>query len=56
MYYKVEKNKLKANTMKKKFKFTETQIQKMLLHIALNFEIKIINEDIEPHMNSEENQ
>lgn len=46
MYYKIEKNKLKATTMKKKYKFTEASLQKMLLHIALNFEIKKSNEDI----------
>lgn len=37
MFYKVEKNKLKANTLKKKYNFKETELQKMLLHMALNF-------------------
>tara|TARA_B110000285_G_scaffold42946_1_gene47700 strand:- start:505 stop:624 length:120 start_codon:yes stop_codon:yes gene_type:complete len=27
MYYKVEKNKLKANTMKKKYKYKESDLQ-----------------------------
>ena len=53
LYYKVEKNKLKHNTMKKKFKYTDAQLQKMLLHMALNFDIKVINEDLGPEMASE---
>tara|TARA_B110000285_G_C14712294_1_gene418351 strand:+ start:97 stop:279 length:183 start_codon:yes stop_codon:yes gene_type:complete len=46
IYYKIEKNKLKANTLKKKYKFKEVELQKMILHMALNFEIKKSNEDI----------
>lgn len=46
MYYKTEKKKLKATTLKKKYKFTEKQLKEMLFHLALNFEIKKSNEDI----------